>query len=152
MTSGSRLIGSDIRTMVRTWSVMHSAVVRTVWGTNIVMRTIPWSLMTPVPVLMHRDIMESMTCRSTMYVAESVIRHWTVPVSAHSIVPEPVVGNIVDIDDDIVPFNIHIQFFSVGCYNNTVSCSCCGDTGRKHRHRKYCCHECYIADRFGGRT
>ena len=34
------------------------------------------------------------------------------------------------------------------------TCPTCGSafTAYGNRHRKYCCHECYIADRFGGRT
>lgn len=34
------------------------------------------------------------------------------------------------------------------------SCPTCGSafTAYGNQHRKYCCHECYIADRFGGRT
>ena len=34
------------------------------------------------------------------------------------------------------------------------NCPTCGNafTAYGNRHRKYCCHECYIADRFGGRT
>ena len=34
------------------------------------------------------------------------------------------------------------------------TCPTCGTafTAYGNRHRKYCCHECYIADRFGGRT
>ena len=34
------------------------------------------------------------------------------------------------------------------------SCPTCGSafTAYGNRHRKYCCHECYIADRFGGRA
>ena len=34
------------------------------------------------------------------------------------------------------------------------TCATCGTafTAYGNRHRKYCCHECYIADRFGGRT
>ena len=34
------------------------------------------------------------------------------------------------------------------------TCPTCGSafTAYGNSHRKYCCHECYIADRFGGRT
>ncbi len=34
------------------------------------------------------------------------------------------------------------------------TCPTCGTafTAYGNRHRKYCCHECYIADRFGGKT
>ena len=34
------------------------------------------------------------------------------------------------------------------------SCPTCGSAFAAYgnRHRKYCCHECYIADRFGGRA
>ena len=34
------------------------------------------------------------------------------------------------------------------------TCTTCGSafTAYGNIHRKYCCHECYIADRFGGRT
>jgi endogenous inhibitor of DNA gyrase (YacG/DUF329 family) len=34
------------------------------------------------------------------------------------------------------------------------TCPTCGTafTAYGNNHRKYCCHECYIADRFGGRT
>ncbi len=34
------------------------------------------------------------------------------------------------------------------------TCPACGTafTAYGNNHRKYCCHECYIADRFGGRT
>ena len=34
------------------------------------------------------------------------------------------------------------------------TCPPCGSpfTAYGNSHRKYCCHECYIADRFGGRT
>ena len=34
------------------------------------------------------------------------------------------------------------------------NCPTCGNafTAYGNRHRKYCCHECYIADRFGVRT
>ena len=34
------------------------------------------------------------------------------------------------------------------------TCTTCGSafTAYGNSHRKYCCHECYIADRFGGRT
>ena len=34
------------------------------------------------------------------------------------------------------------------------ACQTCGATFTAYgnRHRKYCCHECYIVDRFGGRT
>ena len=36
----------------------------------------------------------------------------------------------------------------------TYTCPTCGTafTAYGNNHRKYCCHECYIADRFGGRT
>ena len=36
----------------------------------------------------------------------------------------------------------------------TYTCPTCGIafTAYGNNHRKYCCHECYIADRFGGRT
>ena len=36
----------------------------------------------------------------------------------------------------------------------TFICIYCGKefTAYGNNHRKYCCHECYIADRFGGRT
>ena len=34
------------------------------------------------------------------------------------------------------------------------TCPTCGSafTAYGNNHRKYCCHDCYIADRFGGRT
>ena len=46
-------------------------------------------------------------------------------------------------------WNVHLNDVRRKSMNGLV-CAECGKTFYAYGNRKYCCHECYITDRFGG--
>ena len=85
-------------------------------------RTMCWSM----PVMWNR---------TSSYIRISVVRNWSEIVPVIHIVPEPVVGNTVDIDDHVT--HIIVIVLNLCCNAGSLCCDNCRPARSQHK-KRYC--------------